>query len=84
MLFPKEKAVKRSRGEGERGVVVRYLNVPGFLEHAPETAALRPYFEHWANDDRMKEAWERALAWGEAHPDAMENAFRRLEKRKKE
>ena len=34
----------------------------GFLEHALETSALRPYFEHWSRD-------ERALEWGKAHPD---------------
>lgn len=41
----------------------------GFLEHALETSALRPYFEHWSRDEPLKEAWERALKWGKAHPD---------------
>jgi hypothetical protein len=41
----------------------------GFLEHALETEALRPYFEHWSSDPRLKEAWERALEWGKAHPN---------------
>ncbi|MBZ5681503.1 MAG: hypothetical protein LAO24_15490 [Acidobacteriia bacterium] len=41
----------------------------GFLEHALETAALRPYFEHWSKDNRLRETWERALEWGKAHPD---------------
>jgi hypothetical protein len=41
----------------------------GFLEHALETSALRPYFEHWSGDERLREAWERALEWGKAHPD---------------
>ena len=40
----------------------------GFLEHALEMAALRPYFEHWSSNARLRAAWERALAWGEAHP----------------
>lgn len=40
-----------------------------FLEHALETEALRPFFEHWASDSRLQEAWSRALAWGKAHPD---------------
>lgn len=40
----------------------------GFLEHALEMTALRPYFQHWRDDERLRPAWERALAWGEAHP----------------
>jgi hypothetical protein len=43
----------------------------GFLKHALETAALRPYFENWASNPQLHEAWERALAWGKAHPDQM-------------
>lgn len=41
----------------------------GFLEHALETASLRPYFEHWSHDPRLREAWTRAIEWGKAHPD---------------
>ncbi len=41
----------------------------GFLEHVLETAALRPYFEYWATDERLSAAWDRALEWGKAHPD---------------
>jgi hypothetical protein len=41
----------------------------GFLEHALETAALRPYFDHWSTDDRLRPAWARATEWGRAHPD---------------
>ena len=41
----------------------------GFLEHALEMAALRPYFEHWSSDDRLRPAWERSLEWGLAHPN---------------
>jgi len=48
---------------------VRNAIETGFLEHALETAALRPYFEHWASDSQLREAWERALSWGKAHPD---------------
>lgn len=44
-----------------------------FLEHALESAVLRPYFEFWASDDRLRPAWERALEWGKAHPDFMWN-----------
>jgi len=41
----------------------------GFLEHALETASLRPYFEHWSHDARLREAWTRAIEWGKAHPN---------------
>lgn len=41
----------------------------GFLEHALETSALRPYFEHWSIDERLRPAWTRAIEWGKAHPD---------------
>ena len=41
----------------------------GFLEHALETAALRPYFEQWSSDPQLREALGRALEWGKAHPD---------------
>jgi hypothetical protein len=47
----------------------------GFLEHALETSALRPYFEYWSRDERLREAWERALEWGKAHPDYMWDLF---------
>ena len=55
----------------------------GFLEHALETAALRPYFEHWASDPRLQLAWHRALEWGEAHPDYMAGMFQRIQQRDK-
>jgi hypothetical protein len=48
---------------------VRTAIEAGFLEHVLETAALRPYFEHWSRDANLREAWERALEWGKAHPD---------------
>lgn len=51
------------------GEDVRTAIQTGFLEHVLETAALRPYFEHWSRDSNLREAWERALEWGKAHPD---------------
>ena len=48
----------------------------GFLEHALESVGLRPYFEHWAEDPRLREAWERALEWGKAHPTFLGINFR--------
>jgi hypothetical protein len=53
----------------------------GFLEHALETAALRSYFEHWATDPRLQQAWNRALEWGKAHPDYMAGLFQRLQRK---
>ena len=50
------------------GEDVRTAIQTGFLEHVLETATLRPYFEHWSRDSNLKEAWERALEWGKAHP----------------
>jgi hypothetical protein len=66
-------------GEGVRDAIET-----GFLEHALETAALRPYFEHWASDPRLQPAWNRALEWGKAHPDYMAGLFQRLQRRVKE
>jgi hypothetical protein len=51
------------------GEDVRIAIEQGFLEHALETVALRPYFESWSLDARLHPAWERAMEWGEAHPD---------------
>ena len=51
------------------GEDVRTAIETGFLEHILETAALRPYFERWSRDSNLREAWERALEWGKAHPD---------------
>jgi hypothetical protein len=50
----------------------------GFLEHALESAGLRPYFRHWSEDPRLREAWERAMEWGEAHPDFSWNRLQEL------
>lgn len=54
----------------------RYTIETSFLEHALETAALRPYFEHWSRDERLQEAWKLCLEWGEAHADRMRTMFR--------
>jgi len=53
-------------GSGEE---VRNAIEQGFLEHALEMMALRPYFEHWSSDSRLQPAWGRALEWGKSHPD---------------
>jgi hypothetical protein len=41
----------------------------GALEHMLEAPRLRSYFEHWAQDAELREAYEPALAWGRAHSD---------------
>jgi hypothetical protein len=64
------------------GEDVRTAIETGFLEHILETAALHPYFEHWSRDPNLREAWERALEWGKAHPDytwGMLQQLRRIE-----
>ncbi len=68
----------------ESGEDVRDAIETGFLEHALETAALRPYFEHWASDPRLQQTWNRALEWGKAHPDYMAGLFQRLQRKVKE
>jgi hypothetical protein len=50
---------------------VRLAIETGFLEHVFEQAKLRPFFSHWAEDERLRDGWQQALAWGEAHPDYM-------------
>jgi hypothetical protein len=47
----------------------RDRNETGALEHILEAARLRPYFEHWAEDATLSEAYRPALEWGRAHPD---------------
>ncbi len=59
----------------------RYTIETAFLEHALETVALRPYFEHWSRDERLERAWKLCLEWGEAHPDRMRTTFRELRQR---
>jgi hypothetical protein len=39
-----------------------------FLEHVLEDEEFRPLFAGWEQDSRLREAWQAALAWGEAHP----------------
>lgn len=67
----------------ESGDDVRTALETGFLEHALETAALRPYFEKWGSDPRLEPAWKRALEWGEAHPDYMTGLFQQLHQKTK-
>lgn len=57
---------------------VRRAIETGFLEHVLEQIKLRPLFEHWAADDRLRDTWQRALEWGEAHPDMMKTFRERL------
>jgi hypothetical protein len=52
----------------------------GFLEHALETEGLRRYFEPWSFDSRLREAWQRALEWGKAHPDLTWGLLQRIPK----
>jgi hypothetical protein len=47
---------------------VRSAIETGFLEHVLEDQEFRPLFAGWEQDDRLREAWRAALAWGEAHP----------------
>lgn len=57
---------------------VRQAIETGFLEHVLEQRRLRPFFSDWAHDERLGDAWRRALAWGEAHPDLMKGLRERL------
>jgi hypothetical protein len=41
----------------------------GALEHILEARRLRRYFDYWAQDLELREAFEHALAWGLAHSD---------------
>jgi hypothetical protein len=50
----------------------------GFLEHVLEQNKLRPLFAHWSGDERLKDTWQRALDWGEAHPEQMKGFRERL------
>lgn len=53
-----------------------------FLEHALEMTELRPYFEFWETDDRLRPAWERAMEWGESHPNFVWGMIQRRSARK--
>jgi len=60
------------------GDEIRNALETGFLEHALESQGLRPYFEHWSEDPRLKDTWDRALEWGIAHPDFSWNNLQEL------
>lgn len=57
---------------------IRYAIETGFLEHVCEQSRLRGWFYHWADDDRLREACQHALDWGEAHPDYIKGLRDRL------
>jgi hypothetical protein len=57
---------------------VRSAIETGFLEHVLEQTRLRFWFSHWARDERLHDVWQRALAWGEAHPDFMKGMREQL------
>jgi hypothetical protein len=61
---------------------VRMAIETGFLEHVLEQAKLRPLFAHWAEDERLRESWRHALAWGKAHPDYMKGIREQLRARR--
>ncbi len=63
---------------------VRAAIEQAFLEHALEMAALRPYFEHWSGDARLRETWERALQWGKAHPEFTWGLLKQLRETQRE
>lgn len=62
----------------------QYTIETGFLEHALETAAVRPYFEHWASDERLREGWELSLQWAKDHPDGVSKPIRLIDENKEE
>jgi hypothetical protein len=61
---------------------IQYTIETAFLEHALETNGLRPYFEHWSRDERLRDGWHRAMEWAKDHPDYMANMYQRLRDRK--
>lgn len=63
------------------GEDIRTVIEQGFLEHALETSGLRPYFEYWSRDERLRDPWSRALAWGKAHLDYTWEMLQRLQRR---
>ena len=50
------------------GKEIRLAIEQGFLEHALESAGLRPYFEDWPKNERLRKTWEAAIAWANDHP----------------
>jgi hypothetical protein len=67
----------------EGGEDVQIAIEQGFLEHALEMEHLRPLFDHWSSDDRLRGAWERATEWGKAHPAFMWGLIQQLPKPEK-
>jgi len=53
----------------------------GFLEHALESASLRPYFEHWSKDERLRDTFQAATEWANDHPDFSWNLHQEFRKR---
>jgi hypothetical protein len=41
----------------------------GTLEHALESPAVRRFFDSWATDPILRDAYEHALVWGVAHTE---------------
>jgi len=39
------------------------------LEHVFEDRSLRPFFAEWRDDPEIRDAYDRAIAWGDAHSD---------------
>ena len=61
------------------GEEIRLAIEQGFLEHALESGGLRPYFEEWQKDERLRETWEAAMAWANDHPDWSWNMHQELQ-----
>jgi len=51
----------------ESDTEVRTAIETGFLEHVLEDEEFRPLFAGWEQDNRLREAWQAAMAWGDAH-----------------
>jgi hypothetical protein len=60
---------------------IRLAIEQGFLEHALESGGLRPYFEHWSKDARLRETWLAATQWADDHPDFSWNLHQELLKK---
>jgi hypothetical protein len=52
---------------------VRRAIETGFLEHVFDQRKLRHLFSDWAYDERLQDAWQHALAWGDTHPNFMKS-----------
>jgi len=79
VLLETAAAVTRLYLDGDSAV--REAIETGFLEHVLEQERLRPLFEHWHADERLREAWQAALAWGEAHPGFTKGLREKLKSR---